>query len=56
MVTLTVAVILGYLALPSASSRYVIMNAGGYRGVCNSAWAGTVTALAGTLWLMGGGF
>lgn len=56
LVTLTVAVVLGYLALPPASSRYVIMNAGGYRGVYNSAWAGTVTALAGTLWLMGGGF
>ena len=56
LVTLAVAVILGYLALPPASSRYVIMNAGGYRGVYNSAWAGTATALAGALWLMGGGF
>jgi len=56
LVTLAVAVVLGYLALPPASSHYVIMNAGGYRGVCNSAWAGMVTALAGTLWLMGGGF
>lgn len=56
LVTLAVAVMLGYLALPPASSRYVIMNAGGYRGVYNSAWAGMVTALAGALWLMGGGF
>ncbi len=56
LVTLGVAVVLGYLALPPASSHYVIMNAGGYRGVYNSAWTGTVTALAGTLWLMGGGF
>jgi hypothetical protein len=56
LVTLAVAVVLGYLALPPASSRYVVMNAGGYRGVYNSAWAGTVTALAGALWLMGGGF
>ena len=32
------------------------MNAGGYRGVYNSAYAGTVTALAGALWLMIGGF
>ena len=32
------------------------MNAGGYRGVYNSAWAGMVTALTGALWLMGGGF
>jgi hypothetical protein len=56
LVTLAVAVALGYLALPPASSRYVVMNAGGYRGVYNSAWAGTATALAGALWLMGGGF
>jgi len=56
LVTLAVAVILGYLALPPASSRYVIMNAGGYRGLYNSAWAGTVTALAGALWLMIAGF
>jgi hypothetical protein len=56
LVTLAVAVVLGYLALPPASSLYVVMNAGGYRGMYNSAWAGMVTALAGTLWLMGGGF
>ena len=56
LVTLAVAVVLGYLALPPASSRYVIMNAGGYRGLYNSAWAGTVTALAGALWLMIAGF
>jgi hypothetical protein len=56
LVTLAIAVVLGYLALPPAASQYVIMNAGGYRGVYNSAWAGTVTALAGALWLMGGGF
>jgi hypothetical protein len=56
LVTLAAAVLLGYLALPPASSRWVVMNAGGYRGVYNSAWAGTVTALAGALWLMGAGF
>jgi hypothetical protein len=56
LVTLAVAIALGYLALPLPSSHYVVVNAGGYRGVYNSAWAGTVTALAGALWLMGGGF
>jgi hypothetical protein len=56
LVTLAAAVVLGYLALPPASSRWVVMNAGGYRGVYNSAWTGTVTALAGALWLMGAGF
>jgi hypothetical protein len=32
------------------------MDAGGYRGVYNSAYAATATALAGALWLMLGGF
>lgn len=56
LVTLAAAVALGYLALPPASSLYVVMNAGGYRGIYNSAYAGTATALAGGLWLMFGGF
>lgn len=56
LVTLTAAIALGYLALPPASSVWVVMNAGGYRGVYNSAYVGTVTALAGSLWLMIGGF
>ncbi len=56
LVTLAAAIALGYLALPPASSVWVVMNAGGYRGVDNSAYAGTVTALAGSLWLMIGGF
>lgn len=56
LVTLAAAVVLGYLALPPADSLWVIMNAGGYRGVYNSAYAGTATALAGALWLMIGGF
>lgn len=56
LVTLAAAVALGYLALPPASSLWVIMDAGGYRGIYNSAYAGTATALAGALWLMLGGF
>lgn len=56
LVTLAAAVALGYLALPPASSLYVMMNAGGYRGIYNSAYTGTVTAMAGGLWLMFGGF
>lgn len=56
LVTLAAAVALGYLALPPSSSLWVIMNAGGYRGIYNSAYAGTVTALAGSLWLMVAGF
>jgi len=56
LVTLAAAVGLGYLALPPATSLWVIMDAGGYRGSYNSAYVGTVSALAGTLWLMLGGF
>ena len=56
LVTLAAAIVLGYLALPPASSLYVIMNAGGYRGIYNTAYAGTATALAGGLWLMLAGF
>src|SRR6266487_3738243 len=56
LVTLAAAVALGYLALPPATSLWVIMNVGGYRGIYNSAYAGTATALAGALWLMLGGF
>ncbi len=56
LVTLAAAVALGYLALPPAASLWVIMDAGGYRGSYNSAYAATATALAGALWLMLGGF
>lgn len=56
LVTLAAAIVLGYLTLPPASSLYVVMNAGGYRSVYNSAYVGTATALAGGLWLMFGGF
>jgi hypothetical protein len=41
---------------PPADSVWVIMDAGGYRGLYDGAWVGTVTALAGGLWLMLGGF
>lgn len=56
LVTLAAAVALGYLALPPAGSLWVVMNAGGYRGIYNSAWVGTVAALSAALWLMGAGF
>ena len=56
LVTLAAAIVLGYLALPPASSLYVVMNAGGYRGIYNSAYVGMATALAGGLWLMLAGF
>ncbi|WP_433352455.1 hypothetical protein ACQP25_04880 [Microtetraspora malaysiensis] len=56
LVTLLAAVGLACLAVPSAASRWVILDVGGYRGVYTSAWVGTATALAGALWLTTGGF
>jgi hypothetical protein len=55
-VVLLAAVGLGYLAAPSAQSHWTIVNSGAYRGVYNSAYIGTTTALAGALWLCAGGF
>ncbi|WP_209439529.1 hypothetical protein [Kitasatospora phosalacinea] len=55
-VTLLAAVGLGRLAVPAADSRWVVLDVGGNRGVYNSAWVGTATALAGALWLTVGGF
>ncbi|MGW0433132.1 hypothetical protein ACWDV4_11400 [Micromonospora sp. NPDC003197] len=56
LVTLVAAIGLGYLAAPAADGRWVILNAGNFRGVYDSAYVGTVTALAGMLWLTLGGF
>ncbi|GAB2920372.1 hypothetical protein GCM10027280_04370 [Micromonospora polyrhachis] len=50
------AIGLGYLAAPAVDGRWVILNAGNFRGVYDSAYVGTVTALAGMLWLTLGGF
>ncbi|MBF9130788.1 hypothetical protein I0C86_17745 [Plantactinospora sp. S1510] len=56
VVVLATAVGLGYLAVPEVDSRWVVVNAADYRGVYNSAYVGTVTALAGALWLTFAGF
>ncbi|MFE4519849.1 hypothetical protein ACFRMQ_37440 [Kitasatospora sp. NPDC056783] len=55
-VTLLAAIGLGYLAVPSVDSTWVIMDVGGDRGIYNSAYVGAVTSLAGALWLTFGGF
>ncbi|GAA0229025.1 hypothetical protein [Cryptosporangium japonicum] len=55
-VVLLAAVGLGYLAIPAPGSHWTIVSLGGYRGVYNSAYTGTVAALAGALWLCVGGF
>lgn len=55
-VVLLAAVGLGYLAAPATSAHWTIVNTGAFRGTYNSAYIGTVTALAGALWLSAGGF
>ncbi|MEK2489986.1 hypothetical protein WN990_10520 [Kitasatospora purpeofusca] len=55
-VTLLAAVGLGLLAVPPADGHWAILALGPYRGEYNSAYVGTATALAGTLWLSLGGF
>lgn len=55
-VVLLAAVGLGYLAVPAVDAHWTIVNTGAYRGAYNSAYIGTVTALAGALWLSAGGF
>ncbi|MFI2237559.1 ABC transporter permease [Streptomyces chrestomyceticus] len=56
LVTLAAAVALGYVAVPDSDARWVIMQLGDYRGVYNSAYVGTATALACGLWISLGGF
>ena len=56
LVILAAAVGLGYLAVPEAGSRWVILNLGHYRGLYTSAYVGMATALAGAIWLTLGGF
>ncbi|MEF3118523.1 hypothetical protein [Streptomyces chrestomyceticus] len=56
LVTLAAAVALGYVAVPDSGARWVIMQLGDYRGVYNSAYVGTATALACGLWISLGGF
>lgn len=56
LVVLLAAVGLGYLAAPAAGAHWTIVNAGAFRGEYNSAYIGTVSALAGALWLSTGGF
>ncbi|XVV15488.1 hypothetical protein ACQP2X_14440 [Actinoplanes sp. CA-131856] len=55
-VVLLSAVGLGYLAVPAIGDHWTIVNAGAYRGIYDSAYVGTVTALAGALWISTGGF
>ncbi|NUR71274.1 MAG: hypothetical protein HOU81_10680, partial [Hamadaea sp.] len=56
LVVLLGAVALAWLAAPARDAHWVIVNAGAYRGVYTSAYIGAVTALAGSMWLMIGGF
>jgi hypothetical protein len=56
IVMLISAVGLGWLAVPAADARWVVLDAGGQRGVYTSAYVGLVTALTSALWLTFVGF
>lgn len=56
LVTLLATVALAYAAAPPVSATYSVINAGGYRGVYDGAYLGTVLALMGGLWLSFAGF
>lgn len=56
LVMLTSAVGLGWLAVPPTGARWVVLDAGGYRGLYTSAYVGLVTALTSALWLTFVGF
>ncbi|ASW56810.1 ABC transporter permease [Plantactinospora sp. KBS50] len=56
VVILVAAVALGYFAAPDSDARWVVMYIGTHRGVYNSAYMGTLIALASALWLTLGGF
>ncbi|WP_166350974.1 ABC transporter permease [Phytoactinopolyspora limicola] len=56
VVILLGAALLGYVAVPSPDAKWMIMQLGDHRGIYNSAYVGTVTALASGLWLTLCGF
>ncbi|GAB3864763.1 ABC transporter permease [Dactylosporangium cerinum] len=56
LVMLISAVGLGWLAVPPTDARWVVLDAGGYRGLYTSAYVGLVTALTSALWLTFVGF
>ncbi|MDG6107494.1 hypothetical protein Daura_48845 [Dactylosporangium aurantiacum] len=56
LVMLISAVGLGRLAVPPAGSRWVVLDAGGARGLYTSGYVGLVTALTSALWLTLVGF
>ena len=49
LITLGVMIYLGYLAVPAADSGVITLDLGGIRGVYNSAWIGSMTALLSTM-------
>ena len=54
--TLIATVALAYAVAPPTSATYSVISAGGYRGVYDGAYLGTVLALMGGLWLSFAGF
>jgi hypothetical protein len=55
-VSLLFAVGVGYLAAPPASAGYTMVKVGAFRGLYDSAYLGTMTAMVGALWLSWFGF
>ena len=49
LITLGAMIYLGYLAVPSADSGVITLDLGGIRGLYNSAWIGSMTALLSTV-------
>lgn len=45
LMTLLVALLLGYLYMPSLEAGYITLSVGGTRGIYNSAWVGAIASL-----------
>lgn len=56
LITLGMTIFAGYVFVPSVDADYVTLDLGGYRGVYNSAWIGSMVALLTTIFLSLAGF
>lgn len=56
LITLGMTIFAGYVFVPSVDADYVTLDLGGYRGVYDSAWIGSMVALLTTIFLSLAGF
>lgn len=56
LVLLGLTIFVGYAFVPPVSASYAVLNLGGYRGIYNSAWIGTMLAVLTSVWLAIFGF